>query len=148
MSEVYDSYVAEIDLGDMSQPDCFRIFTAEGAWVPVAIKGARLYVRKDKGADDIGGIFIPDIAYKDVEVVGSDLGDLSTVSQPKEDANTAIVMAVGPKVNTNRINCPIRVGSRIVVEGGGQGGILRSPYSYADYFLDETVPICLLEEDA
>jgi hypothetical protein len=147
MSDAYDSFVAPIDLSG-ARRSRFLLQDANDVTHQVTVMGTMLYVRKDQRSDMVGGIAIPDIAYKDVEVQGSELGDLYHISQPLEDVNTAVVLAVGPDVDHTRIVAPLRIGQRVMVDSDGQAGIFRSPWSYCDYFLDVSSIICVLEEDA
>jgi hypothetical protein len=146
MPDAYDSFVAPIRLGQIPSRICLT--DCNGVDQPIEILGTMLYVRKDKRDELQGGIALPEIAYKDVEVQGSELGDLYHISQPLEDVNTAVILAVGPDVDHTRIVAPLRIGQRVMVDSDGQAGIFRSPWSYCDYFLDVSAILCVLEEDA
>lgn len=115
----------------------------------VILKGTRLYVRKDIIAGEVGGIVIPDNAGISKKVKGSDKGDLQASWSPRDNISTAIVLAVGPKVNNTRTFAEmVRIGCRIMVADGGQDGIFRSPYYEHDFFLDISVIEGVIHDDA
>lgn len=137
----------------MSVPDtqiCFECpstLTINGK--EVKILGSQVYARKDVVEEEVGGIAIPDQAGLTKPVEGSDKGDLQAKWSPRDNINTATVLAVGPKANATRTFTDIiRVGCRIMVADGGKDGVFRSPYYEHDFFLDISVIEGVIHDDA
>jgi len=113
----------------------------------INVQGSMLYARKDIVVEEIDGIIIPDQAGMTRPVEGSDQGDLQAHWSPRESTDSAVVLAIGPKVDGTRVNDEeVHIGSRVMIQSGEQAGVFRSPYYEWDFFLDISVIVGIISD--
>lgn len=133
MGTQYDSYVAEIEY---TGEDSVRVQYPTGEWRDVTLLPNQILVRKDQRDEMEDGIVLPDRAWLDIPVQGGRQGSISRVTNPREDTNSVRILAIGKDVGKKFLDMGIHRGQNVWVRSGCHYGIVRSDWSYFDYFID------------